>query len=623
MKHIITWTFCFFLVAACTTTTEKPDKKPIDETSGGGPKTTVAKVKPPDISAEAREKFGSTVANYRAQKKSGRFDYDALLAGFEAALESDPKLAEAHYNIACIYEAMRKDKKARDHYKKALEIRPDLAPAAANLGALLARKGKLDQALLLYKRALSKEAKNSAVLLNMASIYQKQKKFDLALKKASDVLIRDPGNVGAYRIMASLYFDKGDLDMAHLICLRGLVVKENDPRLMNTLGLVLLKLKKVPEALAQFRGALKQSPDMVATRFNVAKIALDYKDFRIAKDEFDKILQYDPENRKAAIGLGIAMRGANNIEGAMSHFEALANRYDKWGLPHYWIGLTALRNLNKLKPADAAFKKFVELSGSRLSSDHPVFGYIKEIKMSYMAEKKMKEMEKKAMAEAKRQEEFEKKLADERVKKFDEAWAKAEKEGGVLPPAKLKPRELPFILLPLAVEPTRKTKVRLFGMVFKGVKTVEIGTLKAKWRQVNKTTLEMIAPKGLGLGAWDIMVTYKDKHEDPMLFVGGLWVGKKPKKKPKPKDDKALDKDGPKDKKGPGKDKDAKKPGDKADKDKESSKGKEPDDKKGVKGSKPGTGDKAKGKEPADAEPKEPEEPEEPGEPKEVSTPAP
>ncbi|MBW1870691.1 MAG: tetratricopeptide repeat protein, partial [Deltaproteobacteria bacterium] len=560
--------------------------------------------------------FADANALYHEQKKSGRFDYEALLASYESALEKDPKLAEAHYNIGCIHEAMRNDKKAQTHYKKALEIRPDLAPAAANWGALLARKGRLDQALLVYKRALSKEAKNSAVLLNMASIYQKQKKFDLALKKSSDVLIRDPGNVGAYRIMASLYFDKGELDMAHLICLRGLTVKEEDPRLLNTLGLVLLKLKKVPEALAQFRGALKKAPDMVATRFNVAKIALDYKDFRIAREEFDKILQYEPENRKAAIGLGIALRGANKYPEAKAHFEALANRYEKWGLPHYWSGLLALRNFNDLKTAEAEFKIFIKLSGSRLSSDHPVFGYAKEIKMSYMAEKQMKAMEKRAEKERIRQEAFEKKLADERVKKFDEAWAKAEKEGGVLPPARLKPRELPFILLPPAVLPTQKTKVRLFGMVFKGVKKVEIGNLKTKWRQVNKTTLEIIAPKGLGLGAWDIMVTYKDKHEDPMLFVGGLWVGNKPKQKPKPKDEKALDKGTPKDKKGPGKDKAAK--------DKESSKAKEPDDKKGVKGGKPGdTGKKAKGKKPADAEPKEPDEPKESGEPKEGSTPAP
>ena len=149
MKHITTWTFCLFLVAACSTTTEKPDKKPIDDT-GGGPKTTVAKVKPPDISVEGKEAFADANALYYEQKKSGHFDYEALLASYESALDKDPKLAEAHYNIGCIHEAMRNDKKAQTHYKKALEIRGDLAPAAANWGALLARKGKLDQALLVY-----------------------------------------------------------------------------------------------------------------------------------------------------------------------------------------------------------------------------------------------------------------------------------------------------------------------------------------------------------------------------------------------------------------------------------------------------------------------------------------
>jgi Tfp pilus assembly protein PilF len=622
---------CLLFLAACGSAPVKSDK--------GVEKTAVAteqpKPKPPDISKEAMQAFGDAVASYRDQKKSGRFDYQELLNSFKAALDLDPHLAEAHYNMGCIYEAIHDDKQAIEHYKEALKIRSDLAPAAANWGALLARHGKLDQALLLYKRALSKEAKNSAVLLNMAAIYKQKKEFDKALTTAAGVLVRDPGNIGAYRLMASLYYDKGDLDMAHLVCLRGLKVGENDPRLLNTLGLVLLKLKKVPEALAQFRQALKGAPDMVGTRFNVAKIALDYKDFRIAKEEFSKILEYEPENRKAAIGLGIALRGAGDFKAARSHFEALADRYPKVALPHYWLGVLAMRNFNDMKTATKEFSSFVKLAGSRLPADHQVFAYMKEIKMSIQAEKKMKEMEKKAELAAKRQAEEEKKLADMRFSLLEKAWAEAEKNGGVLPPKKLNARDLPFILLPPAVIPDIKNKVKLFGMEFKGVKMIRIGKLKVKWKQMDKNTLVMIIPKWLGFapksnvyGPWDVMITYKDKHEDPIIFQGGLWVGKKPKPVPKPKEkpkEKPSEKDkGTKNVKEPGAPGgvEGKQPAAKGDKSKpeDVKKGSEKAGEKGAK-DEPGA-DKAKPKEPKrqekPGEPAEPAEPGEPGEPKEA-----
>jgi len=584
----------------------KPDDK------SAKPATRQVETKPKvDISRAAREAFADAVTDYIHQKKSGNYDYERLLASFERALEQDPRLAEAHYNMGCIYEAMHKDKEAASQYKKALEIRPDLTLAAANWGALLARHGKLDQALLVYKKALHKDSRNSAVLLNMAGILRQQGQHDQALKYASDVLIRDPGNVGAYRIMASVYYDKGDMDMAHLICLRGLKVKDKDPRLLNTLGLVLLELGKVPEALAQFRAALEQVPDMVPTRFNVAKIALDYRDFRVAKDEFSKILEYQPDNRKAAIGLGIAMRGVGEYDAARAHFEALAAKHPEDPLPHYWIGEIHMKNLNDPHKAMEHYKRFVKLSGGRLAADHPVYERVKLARQNIEMERKMKEMEKKMAKEAAEQEKRMQELARLRKKLVDDAWARREKEGMCMPPAKLEGDKLPFVLVPLAVPPDKKSKVRLAGMEFKPVKKVEIGTLKAKWHKLDETTIEMIAPKGLGLGAWDVMITFEDRGEDPLLFQGGLWVCKTEKKKEKQKDASGK----------PGEDTKGDKGGAKA----------EPGGKKGVQEGGPGGAEPASGEPgplkdlPDPAEPREPEgEPEgEPKEPQEPKEPAP
>ena len=508
-----------------------PDVKGDHELKNAKADTTKLVKKPaaPKVSREAKDALVQAVKAYKAQRKSGHIDYEDLLDRFKAVLEVDPKMAEAHYNLGCIYEAMRDDDNAQKHYKRALEIRPDLYVAAANWGALLARKGKRNEALAIYKKALSKDAKNSPVLLNMAGIYRFQKKLDLALKHASEVLVRDPTNIGAYRIMASVYYDMGKFDMARLICLRGLKVKEKDPSLLNTLGLVLLKIGDVPEALANFHAALKQQPDMLPTRFNIAKVALDYKDFQVAKDQFTKILEYDPNNHKASMGLAIALRGTGELDAAKAKFEQLAKKYPKATAPQQWLCRMALRNFNDPKSAKKecrlCIKRYQLRSGDR---DNPCVAMYKEAMQGIEMEKKMKEAEAKALEEQKRYEKLMARLAKLRKDTVDKAWDRAKKNCGVLPPKKLDTSGLEFVLDPLAVTPDKKTKVKLVGALFKnGVKRVNVGTLKVKWHKLDDHTLEIMVPKGLDLGPWDILITFKDKSE--MFFGGGLWVGKKPK----------------------------------------------------------------------------------------------
>jgi tetratricopeptide (TPR) repeat protein len=225
-----------------------------------GPDAQGAAAAAPEVSQEAKKAFEGAVELYQIQKKTGNIDYQALIEAFREVIRQNPRAAEAYYNLGCLYEAIRDEKQAAESYQKAQELRPDLAPAARQLGRAAGPPGKAGRGTAGLPEGPEQGAENSQVLLNMASIYHQQKKLDEALRSAGEVLVRDPTNVGAYRIMAAVYYDKGDLDMAHLICLRGLVVKKDDPKLLNTLGLVLLGLKRVPEALASFRQGAGESP---------------------------------------------------------------------------------------------------------------------------------------------------------------------------------------------------------------------------------------------------------------------------------------------------------------------------------------------------------------------------
>ena len=50
--------------------------------------------------------------------------WDAAKAQYEAAINAQPALAEAHYNLALIYDVLRDDATARKHYIEAANLAP-------------------------------------------------------------------------------------------------------------------------------------------------------------------------------------------------------------------------------------------------------------------------------------------------------------------------------------------------------------------------------------------------------------------------------------------------------------------------------------------------------------------
>jgi Tfp pilus assembly protein PilF len=50
--------------------------------------------------------------------------WDAAREKFEAAIKAQPTLAEAHYNLGLVYDAVRNDREARKHFIEAANLAP-------------------------------------------------------------------------------------------------------------------------------------------------------------------------------------------------------------------------------------------------------------------------------------------------------------------------------------------------------------------------------------------------------------------------------------------------------------------------------------------------------------------
>ena len=86
---------------------------------GGGRKTLETALPAPPKAAPA-----AAAANEEGITLFYARQWEAAKAKFETAIKEQPTLAEAHYNLGLVYDALRNDKEARKHFVEAANLAP-------------------------------------------------------------------------------------------------------------------------------------------------------------------------------------------------------------------------------------------------------------------------------------------------------------------------------------------------------------------------------------------------------------------------------------------------------------------------------------------------------------------
>src|SRR5579863_3329829 len=119
----------------------------------GGPKEVV---KPQPVVQEVAPPPELTAADYFAQGLQALHSNNVVGAkdGFQKAVDKDPKLAVAHFDLGLLDEQAGDLGATESEYKAALEADPDHLSAILNLGHLYRLKDQFDKAIALYTKAL-------------------------------------------------------------------------------------------------------------------------------------------------------------------------------------------------------------------------------------------------------------------------------------------------------------------------------------------------------------------------------------------------------------------------------------------------------------------------------------
>jgi tetratricopeptide (TPR) repeat protein len=197
----------------------------------------------------------------------------------------------------------------------------NLMHAAASLEAAteLRELGRLDQAEALY-REISTAAPTAAVI-GLGQVARQRGNRAEALQEFERALAACPDHAGARLEVAAEYRYGGRREKAQALCCAVLETEPNNFWALMALGHLARDCGDHTAALSWFEAASRADPRHLEVRQDLAIAALDADRLDEAESAFQTILDQNPRNMRARMGLGYVARKRGDHGAAFSHFK--------------------------------------------------------------------------------------------------------------------------------------------------------------------------------------------------------------------------------------------------------------------------------------------------------------
>jgi tetratricopeptide (TPR) repeat protein len=418
------------------------------------PKPVAEPAKDGSISPTALRKFEEAVKFYEDGKKLKVVDLDALARRFEAAVEADDRLAEAHYDLGVIAEWQGKHAEAVAHYRRAIEAKPSLAMAYENLAVLMENEGKRDAAEEQYKAILRAYPDDAGARARLAELYREGGDADRALELAREALLRDPKNVTAHKVLMRVYLDRDQLPLAKLVALRATKLDDKDPELYFAVGQILEKEGNGEAALLQYRRALSVRGDHLPSRQRLAEVSLAQRNWPAAEEALRALLRASPDDPALHYDLGLSLRAQGKLDEALAEYAKAKELAPDDPTPTFATSVILHKYKDQPEKALEGYRTFVSGNPVNLPADHPVFAYMRECEALIQARTEARAAEARAQQETADKAAADKAEAAQKAKL--DAMEAADRKATAPAPAPAKPAPAKSSPAPAAKAPATK-----------------------------------------------------------------------------------------------------------------------------------------------------------------------
>lgn len=221
--------------------------------------------------------------------------YAPALRDLQAAVREDDSFSKAHYNLAKVYQHMKRWDDAQRHLNRVVSLEPNDPRYQYELGKCYHMLNRLDMAKAAYEKALSLNPNLYVVHYRLGTVFEaldQPKQADASLRKAIEI---NPRFTKAFVKLAVLYLNHDYPEPAMRVLQTAVAINDNSAEAHNILGFAYQFLRQYDKAIDSFKRALDLQGDLYGAMFNLG-MAL------AAADRNKEALEYLNRFTKVAVG---------------------------------------------------------------------------------------------------------------------------------------------------------------------------------------------------------------------------------------------------------------------------------------------------------------------------------
>jgi len=244
-------------------------------------------------------KRAAAAANYLSKNENLK-----AMRAAKAAIEKDPKNAEAHYLLGRAYLADKRDEQAFREYR-----------SASRLGIT------------------GKNIPETEFRETIAKLYTKFNEAEEALKEYVMLIKQHPENAEYYFQAGKLFSSRNRTDLADQYFRKAVSLDPNELRYRTELGMFYYLSKRIKEASTEFEAVLKLNPSDGEALLYMGKILKDSKDYAGAIPYLEKAARDQDYKLRSLVELGGCYMSLKMLNKAIMELERAVNIIQKEAEP--------------------------------------------------------------------------------------------------------------------------------------------------------------------------------------------------------------------------------------------------------------------------------------------------
>lgn len=241
--------------------------------------------------------------------------YEGAIAVLKDLIADDPTKLVNVARLSSLYSKVKREEEAEKLLRNTVDLTPDSDDAKMLLVNYLATNQDIESAEAELKKYIEADEKNYELRFGLAKLYNQAAKYSeevLVYKGIIQVDDDGPAGLKAKNALAVRYLSENKVDEAKVLINEVLDKNSVDNESLKLRGMIALSDNNYESAISDFRSVLRDQPGLTFVRKLLVKAHIQKKEFGLAKDNLQTILDNNKNDIDARITLASVLSNLNS-----------------------------------------------------------------------------------------------------------------------------------------------------------------------------------------------------------------------------------------------------------------------------------------------------------------------